>query len=164
VNFPPRILEVNQVCQFACANNVEISVTIDIRDGHILGGGSILAARESHKNPPVPVAGTECDADIAVKRAIVLSIRFVNGNDIEIAVFVEIRHLESISAANGNATRGFIVDDVFPPGNELPIHSAGFGRCRGHGPGRGVTLDGQCDSRGKGQTGNEDSKSSHVPP
>src|SRR4029434_3277798 len=105
----PGILEVNKVRQFARANHIEISVAVEIGNSHILGRGSIFPAGERGELPPVGIAGSERDTDVAAQRTVVLGCRLMNRNDVEIAVLVEIRHLESVSTTNSNTSDGFIV-------------------------------------------------------
>ena len=50
---------------------------------------------------------------MAVGGAVVLGVRLVNRDDVEMAVAVEIPHLESVAAADRHAAQCLVVDDVF---------------------------------------------------
>ena len=52
-------------------------------------------------------------------RRIILRIRFVHGNDVFDAIFIDVAHNETIAAAEIDARGHRVVDEMFPPADVL---------------------------------------------
>ena len=113
--------------QLAGGDDVEIAVAVEVGDGDVLGGRGFVSLGEGREMPGGRVGAAEGQADVALADVAVLGIRFVDGDDVEIAVTIEVGHLESVAAADGYAGGGDIVDDVLAPGDPPAVGGLGAG-------------------------------------
>ncbi len=122
------VLEVDQVREFAGSDDVEPAVVVGVADGNVFGGGGFGAFGEGDKFPDVGVGAAEGDADVVVV--------FVDGDDVFIAVLVEVGELEAVAAADGQAAVDvFAIDEVLDPGDVLTVGGFGGGGRLGDGEG-----------------------------
>ena len=127
------VLEVDEVREFAGNDHVGIAVAVHVADGHVFRRAGLLALGERVEIPDVRVRRPVGDPDMAVRHAVVGDVRFVDGDDVEVAVTVEIRHLQAIAAPDGDAAQREVVDDVLAPGNVRPVGGPGASRGIGDG-------------------------------
>ena len=152
------VLEVDQVGQLAGGNDVQIAVAVEVGDGDILGSGGLRPLGEGRQNPGVGVAGAEGEPDVTRPFVAVLGIRLVDGDDVEVAVAVEIGHLESVAAADRDARGLHVVDDVFAPGDPLAVRGLGVGWRVGdevRGGGRIAAFAGLTGRQREGESGDQ---------
>ena len=76
----------------------------------------------------IGIGAAEGEPDVALADVAVLGVRLVNRDDVEVAVAVEVGHLESVAAADRHARGRHVVDDVLAPGDPLAVRGLGAGR------------------------------------
>ena len=147
------VLEVDEMGQLAGGDDVEIAVAVEVRDRHVLGRRGFVALGEGGQAPGGRIGAAEGEPDVALADVAVLGVRLVNRDDVEVAVAVEVGHLEPVAAADRHAADRHVVDDVLAPGDPPAVGGLGAGgrvgdegRGGGLGGGRVGRLAGrQCD-------------------
>ena len=122
------VLEVDEVGQLAGGHDVEIAVAVEVGDGDVLGGRGLVPLGEGCQMPHGGVGAAEGEPDVALADVAVLGVRLVDGDDVDVAVAVEVGHLESVTAADRHAADGDVVDDVLAPGDPLAVGGLYAGR------------------------------------
>jgi hypothetical protein len=100
------------VRQLTGAPHIEVFVSIDIGDRNVFSGGCVFAAGECRQHPLIGVLTSERDSNVADERAVILRVGLMNRDNVEVAILVEVRHLESVATTNRNSTLvNFIADE-----------------------------------------------------
>ena len=109
-----RILQVEQVALLAGHDGIGKPVAVQVADRDVLGRPGFGAFGQGKPKPLVGVFETERHAHMVTV--------FVDGDDVDMAVLVEVRGLQTISAAQADAAApALVVDGVFTPRDIWPI-------------------------------------------
>ena len=94
-NDAARVLQVEQVAFLASHDGIGKAVAVQVANRHIFGSTGFGALGQREPKPFVGVLETE-------RHAYMVAV-FVDGNDVDMAVLVEVRHLQAIRAAQTDA-------------------------------------------------------------
>ena len=128
-----RVLEIDEVRQFAGDDDVRVAVAIDVGDIGVLGCCCLTSFRESREGPLIGVFRAERQPDIPVSDVVVLSlvafsrgrVGLMNRDDVHDPVAVEVTARQAVAPIDGDAADGYVIDDVLPPGNIGAIRGLG---------------------------------------
>ena len=107
--------------ELARCDDVEVPVAVEIADGDVFGRPGFGPFRQRNGLPAIGIGAAERDADVAFRRAVILVVGLVDGYDVEKPVAVDIGEHEPVAAAELDAARCLVVDDVLAPGDVGPV-------------------------------------------
>ena len=133
------VLKVDEMLELGGDHHVEPAIAVDVPDCRILSRSHFGAFTEGRKLPAIRVRRAEGEPYV---------IRvFVHRDDVEIAITVEIGHLQAVGAANRYSAKLFVVDPMLAPGDPGAIRRSRLGEGLGDGRDRGVLL--RCATSGR---------------
>ena len=109
------ILEIDKVRELARGDDIEPAVAVQVRDRDVFGRTRLGAFDERDGIPDGGISRAECHAHVPFRRAVVLIVRLVRRDDVEMAVSVEVGHDETVAAAQRDTGRHLVVDQVLAP-------------------------------------------------
>ena len=103
--------------QLARGDDVQVAIAVQIADRDVFGRARFLTLGQRHQLPSIRIGAAEGDTDVAFGHAIVLIVRLVHGDDVQVAVPVEIGHDQPVAAAQLDSADSLVIDQVLAPGD-----------------------------------------------